>query len=164
MTGWRDLLERLCGRIEAALRAGETIQILQIKEKFAGLRCYWRGTFRPRPRRRLTRLSRSARRARPALARNAAMSANCIGMPGDIRPLRNSREGRASDGRAESGKRLRRPPRGTEWLSCRAPPLRPRSRPLHRCRSRLSGNRGGVRWRPTGDATSWCGIRVCFEP
>jgi hypothetical protein len=45
--GWRDLLERLCGRIEAALRAGETIRILQIKEKFAGLRCYWRGDVSP---------------------------------------------------------------------------------------------------------------------
>jgi hypothetical protein len=41
--GWRDLLERLCGRIEAALREGETIRIVQIKEKFASLRCYWHG-------------------------------------------------------------------------------------------------------------------------
>jgi hypothetical protein len=45
--GWRDLLERLCGRIEAALRDGETIRILQIKEKFASLRCYWRGDVSP---------------------------------------------------------------------------------------------------------------------
>jgi hypothetical protein len=45
--GWRDLLERLCGRIESALREGETIRILEIKEKFAGLRCYWRGDVLP---------------------------------------------------------------------------------------------------------------------
>jgi hypothetical protein len=41
--GWRDLLERLFVRIEAALRQGETIHFSQIKEKFAGLRVYWRG-------------------------------------------------------------------------------------------------------------------------
>jgi hypothetical protein len=41
--GWHDLLERLCARIESALRDGETIRIAQIKEKFAGLRCYWHG-------------------------------------------------------------------------------------------------------------------------
>ncbi len=41
--GWRDLLERMCDRMETALREGETIQIVQIKEKFASLRCYWRG-------------------------------------------------------------------------------------------------------------------------
>ena len=41
--GWRNLLERLCVRIEAALRDGETIRIAQIKEKFAGLRFYWHG-------------------------------------------------------------------------------------------------------------------------
>jgi hypothetical protein len=41
--GWRDLLERMCDRMETALREEETIRIVQIKEKFAGLRCYWRG-------------------------------------------------------------------------------------------------------------------------
>jgi hypothetical protein len=45
--GWRDLLERLCVRIQTALRDGETIRILQIKEKFASLRCYWRGDVSP---------------------------------------------------------------------------------------------------------------------
>jgi hypothetical protein len=41
--GWRDLLDRMCDRMERALREGETIRIVQIKEKFATLRCYWRG-------------------------------------------------------------------------------------------------------------------------
>jgi hypothetical protein len=45
--GWRDLLECLCVRIEAALREGETVRIQQIKEKFAGLRCYRRGDVSP---------------------------------------------------------------------------------------------------------------------
>ena len=45
--GWRDLLERLFVRIEAALRHGETIHFSQIKEKFAGLRVYWRGDVSP---------------------------------------------------------------------------------------------------------------------
>src|SRR4051812_45536846 len=42
-SGWRDLLERLCSRIEAALGEQKTIRIVQVKEKFASLRCYWRG-------------------------------------------------------------------------------------------------------------------------
>jgi hypothetical protein len=41
--GWRELLERMCERMETALLEGETIRIVQIQEKFAGLRCYWRG-------------------------------------------------------------------------------------------------------------------------
>lgn len=40
--GWRDLLERACGRIEAAL-AGGTFRASQIKETFAGLRFFWEG-------------------------------------------------------------------------------------------------------------------------
>lgn len=45
--GWLDLLQRMCLRMEAALRDGETIRIFQIKEKFAGLRVYWRGDVSP---------------------------------------------------------------------------------------------------------------------
>ncbi|MHC2275342.1 hypothetical protein ACVME8_001953 [Bradyrhizobium diazoefficiens] len=41
--GWQDLLERMCKRIEAALREGETVRIQQIKEKFAEVRCAWSG-------------------------------------------------------------------------------------------------------------------------
>lgn len=41
--GWQDLLERMCVRIETALRDGETVHFSQVKEKFAGLRVYWRG-------------------------------------------------------------------------------------------------------------------------
>jgi hypothetical protein len=40
--GWRDLLERACDRIEAALDGG-TFGAWQIKEKFASLRFYWHG-------------------------------------------------------------------------------------------------------------------------
>lgn len=45
--GWRDLLERKCGRIEAALRDRETIRFSQIKKKFAGPRVYWRDDLSP---------------------------------------------------------------------------------------------------------------------
>ena len=41
--GWRDLLERLCGRMETALQPGETIRITQVVKKSASLRVYWRG-------------------------------------------------------------------------------------------------------------------------
>ena len=41
--GWRDLLERACARIEAALVEGGTLKVLQIKEKFGTLRFYWCG-------------------------------------------------------------------------------------------------------------------------
>jgi hypothetical protein len=36
--GWRDLLERLCVRIEAALRDGETFQFVRVRQKFGILR------------------------------------------------------------------------------------------------------------------------------
>ncbi|OKO91721.1 hypothetical protein AC629_01860 [Bradyrhizobium sp. NAS80.1] len=45
--GWRDILERLCARIEHALREDETIQILQIGKKFAQIRVQWRGDVSP---------------------------------------------------------------------------------------------------------------------
>jgi hypothetical protein len=41
--GWRELLERACARIEAALVEGSTFRVLQIKEKFGVLRFYWDG-------------------------------------------------------------------------------------------------------------------------
>jgi hypothetical protein len=42
--GWRDLLERACARIQAAVEAGGgTFTASQIKEKFGTLRFYWRG-------------------------------------------------------------------------------------------------------------------------
>jgi len=42
--GWRDLLERACTRIEAAVIAdGGTFSALQIKEKYGTLRFYWTG-------------------------------------------------------------------------------------------------------------------------
>ncbi|MHC2462430.1 hypothetical protein [Bradyrhizobium embrapense] len=47
--GWRDLLERACVRIRAALEAeGGTFHATQIKEKFGTLRFYWEGTLSPR--------------------------------------------------------------------------------------------------------------------
>jgi hypothetical protein len=51
--GWRDLLERACARIEAALVDGGTFRASQIKEKFAGLRFYWRGEVSPETRARI---------------------------------------------------------------------------------------------------------------
>jgi hypothetical protein len=42
--GWRDLLERACTRIQAAVIAdGGTFSALQIKEKYGTLRFYWTG-------------------------------------------------------------------------------------------------------------------------
>lgn len=42
--GWRDLLERACARIQAAVEAGGgSFTASQIKEKFGTLRFYWRG-------------------------------------------------------------------------------------------------------------------------
>jgi hypothetical protein len=51
--GWRDLLERLCVRIKAALREGETIRVLQVKEKFAALRFSWSAEVSPETRTRI---------------------------------------------------------------------------------------------------------------
>ncbi|WP_342738795.1 hypothetical protein [Bradyrhizobium sp. B117] len=41
--GWRDLIERACGRITAMLGPEERLEILQIKEKYGTVRVYWRG-------------------------------------------------------------------------------------------------------------------------
>src|ERR1700726_3562021 len=41
--GWRDLLERCCARIEAALAEGGALRVVQIKQKFGALRFYWSG-------------------------------------------------------------------------------------------------------------------------
>ncbi len=46
--GWRDLLERACVRIRAAVQAdGGTFRICQIKEKYGSARIYWTGTLSP---------------------------------------------------------------------------------------------------------------------
>jgi hypothetical protein len=46
--GWRDLLERACARIEAALaEGGGAFTAWQIKEKFGTLRFYWYGHVPP---------------------------------------------------------------------------------------------------------------------
>ncbi|WFT94400.1 hypothetical protein QA633_40130 [Bradyrhizobium barranii] len=46
--GWRDLLERACKRIRAAVEAdGGTFHATQIKEKYGSLRFYWHGSLSP---------------------------------------------------------------------------------------------------------------------
>ncbi|WP_439361118.1 hypothetical protein [Bradyrhizobium sp. DASA03007] len=45
--GWRDLLERVCARMQAALQQGETIRIIQVDKKSGTLRVYWRGDVTP---------------------------------------------------------------------------------------------------------------------
>lgn len=39
--GWRDILERLCGRIEVTLQDGETFEFVRIKQKLGILRVDW---------------------------------------------------------------------------------------------------------------------------
>lgn len=39
--GWADILERLCGRVEDALRDGETFEFVRITRKFGILRIDW---------------------------------------------------------------------------------------------------------------------------
>jgi len=41
--GWQDVLERLCGRIEEALRESESFEFVRIKQKFGILRVDWEG-------------------------------------------------------------------------------------------------------------------------
>lgn len=44
--GWRDVLERMCGRIEDALQENETFEFVRIKQKLGALRvgCYFEGS------------------------------------------------------------------------------------------------------------------------
>lgn len=41
--GWRDVVERACGRIEAALDPDDRVTVSQVKSKFGTLRIYWEG-------------------------------------------------------------------------------------------------------------------------
>jgi hypothetical protein len=41
--GWQDILERLCTRIENALRADESFEFIRIKQKFGVARIDWDG-------------------------------------------------------------------------------------------------------------------------
>jgi hypothetical protein len=41
--GWRDVLERICARIENALKANETFEFVRIKQKFGVTRFDWYG-------------------------------------------------------------------------------------------------------------------------
>ena len=43
--GWRNILERLCGRIENALRADEAFEFVRIRQKLGILRVSWNGKF-----------------------------------------------------------------------------------------------------------------------
>jgi hypothetical protein len=46
--GWRDLLERACTRIRAAVQEdGGTFHATQVKEKYGTLRFYWEGALSP---------------------------------------------------------------------------------------------------------------------
>ncbi len=46
--GWRDLLQRACARIRAAIQADDgTFYATQIKEKYGTLRFYWEGALSP---------------------------------------------------------------------------------------------------------------------
>ncbi|WP_298257236.1 hypothetical protein [Bradyrhizobium sp.] len=46
--GWRDLMQRACVRIRAAVQAdGGTFKFTQIKEKFGSARLYWDGKLPP---------------------------------------------------------------------------------------------------------------------
>jgi hypothetical protein len=76
--GWRDLLERACGRIRAAARPdGGTFHATQIKEKYGSLRFYWTGSLSPE----------AAARVEDAIdlaeARSACTCEIC-GEPGDL--------------------------------------------------------------------------------
>jgi hypothetical protein len=41
--GWRDVLERLCARIETLLQDGETFEFVRIKQKMGIIRVDWDG-------------------------------------------------------------------------------------------------------------------------
>lgn len=45
--GWRELLNCACERIAAALAEGDSFKAVQIQEKSASLRFYWRGRLSP---------------------------------------------------------------------------------------------------------------------
>jgi hypothetical protein len=77
--GWRDLLDRACIRIRAALQAhGGSFRFTLIKEKYGTARLYWSGALSEEPRQRSTKRSIWRRRVRPAPASSAVNPAVCL--------------------------------------------------------------------------------------
>jgi len=109
--GWRELLERACARIRAAVRDdGGSFRATQIKEKYGSLRFYWSGRLSPEARTRVEEAidlaeARTAttcevcgearhRKLRPRSAvscriqpRAAARCARCLRSNGGVLPL-----------------------------------------------------------------------------
>jgi hypothetical protein len=77
--GWQDILERLCGRIEAALRANETSEFVRIRQKLGILRVSWDGEVSDDIRIRIMRALDLARSARSAGRKvDSAATAACF--------------------------------------------------------------------------------------
>jgi hypothetical protein len=79
--GWRDVLERLCSRIEAALREGETFEFIRIQQKFGLVRIGWDAEVSDETRARIEEAVSLAERAAAARASSAAQKARGITPP-----------------------------------------------------------------------------------
>ena len=81
--GWRDLLERLITRIEAAIaEGGGSLRILNVREKYGTFASLGAVSLQTSPGRKSRKRSRWQRPGLPAPARNAAKKVACIDMAG----------------------------------------------------------------------------------
>lgn len=146
--GWRELLERACARIRAAVQAdGETFRATQIKEKYGTLTFYWHGALSPDA-------DAKVEEAIDLAEARSACTCEVCGGPGRLYGPGWLTTRRTAHAEGRRPKEIRP---GFENLlieeryvgdrcavRCR---LRPRERRLYRRRPRLAWNRGGVRWR-----------------
>lgn len=78
--GWRDLIDRCCIRIRAAVATEDgTFKFTQIKEKYASIRLYWTGRLSPEATSRVEEAIDRPRPAAPALARFVQASSGRAG-------------------------------------------------------------------------------------
>ena len=81
--GWRDLLERLTTRIEAAIaEGGGSLRIRDVPEKYGTFASLSAVSLQTSPGRKSRKRSRWQRPGLPAPARNAAKKVACIDMAG----------------------------------------------------------------------------------
>jgi hypothetical protein len=109
--GWRDVLERLCIRIETALQDGEAFEFARIKQKLGIARFGWYGGVSDETATRIHEAVNLAVATLGLLLRNLRSGGSAVQQP--RRPcdaLRGARGGRSGAGRARLRERPHPPP------------------------------------------------------
>jgi hypothetical protein len=141
--GWRDLIERACVRIENALDNGDTVKIVQIKEKYGTLRFYWRGRLPSETEAKVGEVVSLAEARSACTCETCGAEGRLYNRGGWFATACSASQAGIRKPSDSSQVRRRRTPEGV------LPPLRPCDGRLCGRRPRLSRNRGGMTWCPS---------------